>query len=100
MRIRTIGGQRVRVQIEMIPERINDLDRLEDATGIGTRRELIDVALSFFEWAVREAQDGRVIASVDEPEGHYVVPPFKPLETAAQRARSKRKDRKRLRRIV
>src|SRR5205823_13649035 len=55
----------VRVQIDMLPERCADLDRLMNETSMRTRRELFDQALTLFEWAVGESRQGRLIAAVE-----------------------------------
>jgi hypothetical protein len=55
----------VRIQLELDPERVEDLDLLQNELKLATRKSLFNNALTFFEWAVREIKAGRTIASVD-----------------------------------
>ena len=56
----------VRIQLDMPGDRVKELDELMTETGVVTRKELFNNALTLFEWAVREKKLGNVIASVDE----------------------------------
>jgi metal-responsive CopG/Arc/MetJ family transcriptional regulator len=56
----------VRIQLDMPDDRVKELDALMEQTGVSTRKELFNNALTLFEWAVREKRLGHVIASVDE----------------------------------
>ncbi|HSF80008.1 MAG TPA: DUF4332 domain-containing protein [Anaerolineales bacterium] len=60
-----------RLQFEVSDERIQELDSLQKRTGIKTRIQLFNSALSLFEWAVRQRESGRIIASMDEEKGIY-----------------------------
>jgi hypothetical protein len=60
-----------RLQFELPMERVKELDALAERTGLKTRVQLINAALTLFEWAVRERQAGRIIASMDEESGKY-----------------------------
>jgi len=61
----------VRIQFEMLTERVSELDRLIRATGIRTRRELFENALTLFVWAVAESERGHLITALDEMAGRY-----------------------------
>lgn len=52
-----------RVQLDIPNARIADLDRLQALTGLTTRKDLFENALTFFEWAVTQSQAGRTILS-------------------------------------
>ena len=56
----------VRIQLDMPDERVKELDALMTETGVSTRKELFNNALTLFEWAIREKKLGNMIASVDE----------------------------------
>lgn len=86
------GGsqKRVRVQIEMPEERLEDLDKLLSVTGISTRRELLDTALSMFEWAVDESRAGHLVAAIDAKAGRYAPLRDPALRVAARRAPKER----------
>lgn len=60
-----------RIQLELPEERLSELERLMEQTGITTKKDLLNSALTLFEWAVRERQAGRTIASVDEQNQRY-----------------------------
>ena len=60
-----------RLQFELPAERVKELDELLERTGLKTRVNLFNHALTLFEWAVRERESGRIIASMDEETGRY-----------------------------
>jgi hypothetical protein len=60
-----------RVQFELSREKNEELEALMKRTGIRTKKDLINNALTIFEWAVNERARGRIIASVDEEEKKY-----------------------------
>ena len=60
-----------RLQFELSEKRVEELDTLVEQTGSKTRVQLINAAITLFEWAVREREAGRIIASIDEEQGHY-----------------------------
>lgn len=58
------SAERVRLQVEMSKDRLASIDQLMEATGMGTRKEFMDNALTLLAWAIRERHKGRSIASV------------------------------------
>jgi hypothetical protein len=58
----------VRVQLDMPEDRVKEIEDIMATTGVSTRKDLFENALTFFEWAVNQRKKGRKIASVDENE--------------------------------
>jgi hypothetical protein len=85
----------MRLQFEMTEERVKEIDELIDRLGLKTRVNLLNEALTFYEWAVREREAGRIIASVDEEEDKYkeVELPGFPTITKTQEVAEKIKDK-------
>lgn len=86
------SAETVRLQFELDAERVEELDVLMRECGIRTRTALMNSALMFFQWAVRELKQGKIIASVDEQNAKYkevVLPGFE-----AVRARTVREQKK------
>jgi hypothetical protein len=70
----------MRWQLDVPAGRARELDTFSDAYGFATRKDLINTALSFLQWAVAEVKTGRIIASVDEKTMRYKqidLPAFK-----------------------
>ncbi|MDB6117914.1 MAG: hypothetical protein JWO08_1695 [Verrucomicrobiaceae bacterium] len=67
--------ERFRLQVELTNERVQAIDKLVNITGMASRKEFLDNALSLMAWAIREKQKGRLIASVEEadPKGYREV---------------------------
>lgn len=61
----------VRIQFELSPEKAEEIDALMRETGVSTKKELFNNALTLLKWAVRETGRGHSIASVDEEHGKY-----------------------------
>jgi hypothetical protein len=71
-----------RLQFDMPEKDVEELDALVERTGLKTRAHLMNVALSFYEWAIRERGNGRIIASMDEAQQKYKeveMPGFPPI---------------------
>lgn len=79
---------KARVQFDLTPERLEELDRLMAVCGFETRKELFNNALSFFEAAVDEVQRGNDIAAVNMDDKTYsrlVLPALVRVAQAAKR---------------
>lgn len=61
----------VRVQFDIPEDKIHLIDKLVPKTDSNTRKEVVSMALALLEWAVREAEMGKIIASVDEAQERY-----------------------------
>jgi len=69
----------MRVQLEFSPSRVNELESLMAETGIVTKKELFNNALTLFEWAIEERRHGHVVGSLDESSSAFrevVLPCF------------------------
>lgn len=60
-----------RMQFEIPEEREQELMDLMRRTGITTRKDLFNNALTVFEWMVREREQGNSIASINEKEKKF-----------------------------
>jgi hypothetical protein len=78
-----------RLQLELEDSRIEALEVLMKETGLSTKKDLINQALTLFEWAVRERRAGRIIAAVDEVSEKYreiLMPALEQAKTFAASA--------------
>jgi len=60
-----------RLQFEISEDRLRELEALINATGASTKKELMNNALTLFEWAVNEEKAGNTIASINENSKSY-----------------------------
>jgi metal-responsive CopG/Arc/MetJ family transcriptional regulator len=77
-----------RIQLELPEERLHELERLMEQTGTTTKKDLLNDALTLYEWAVQERMAGRTIASVDEQQHRYKEVVMPSLERAVKAAYS------------
>jgi hypothetical protein len=56
----------VRLQVEVTESVMADLERLMDAGGLKTKKDLLNTAFTLLKWAVREKVLGNSICSVNE----------------------------------
>jgi hypothetical protein len=61
----------VRLQFELTEGQLKELKAIMEKTKVRTKKNLINNALTLFEWAVQEKERGRIIASVDEASEKY-----------------------------
>ena len=73
----------MRIQLEFPEGKVRELKALMEKAEIRTYHDLFNNALTFMKWAVQEAEEGRIIASLDERSGKVkeLVMPF--LQTVA-----------------
>lgn len=60
-----------RVQLDLPERQVKELDGLMKETGVATRKDFFNQALSLLLWAIKEKKEGRIIASVDEANQQY-----------------------------
>jgi len=60
-----------RVQFEISEARAEEIISLMETFDIRTKKDLFNNAISFLQWAGKEIQRGRVIASIDEKKESY-----------------------------
>lgn len=77
-----------RVQFDLMPDRLEDFDRLMSLCDLKTRKDLFDNAMTLFEWAVHEVRNGSEIASYNRSMDHVEVVRLPVLDNAARKARS------------
>lgn len=82
----------VRMQFDVSPTRLSELEDLMRLCQISTKKELINNALTLFEWAVKESESGNIIASLNEREKRYRELQMPSLATAARTARAHREN--------
>lgn len=73
------------IQLELPEDKVRQLEALMEESGLKTKKEFINNALTLLEWAMREVRAGRVIASVDEREKRYKEILLPALENMAVR---------------
>jgi hypothetical protein len=61
----------VRVQLDLPAQRIDEINRIMARTGMTTRKEFFDNALTLFEWAVNERARGKIIGAISPDESSY-----------------------------
>lgn len=56
----------IRVQLDIAAKRVEDIDKLQAATGSPTRKDVFENAMTLFEWCVNEVKAGRKIVAIPE----------------------------------
>ena len=60
-----------RIQFDLPDDKVAELEKLMAESGIKTRKDLFNNALTLLEWAIKEKKAGRTIASLDEQAKSY-----------------------------
>ncbi len=69
-----------RYQFELSKKENKVLKDLMQKAGIKTKRDLFNNALTLFEWAIQEIENGQIIVSMDEDTREYkqlIMPVFR-----------------------
>jgi hypothetical protein len=61
----------MRLQIDVTEEQDRQIESLMKQTGLTTKKDLFNNALTFFAWAVEEVATGNTIASVNEEKKRF-----------------------------
>jgi hypothetical protein len=64
-------GTTMRIQLDMPEEKVQEIERIMAESGVKTKKEFFNLAMSLLKWAIQEKKDGKIIASVDEKEDKY-----------------------------
>lgn len=56
----------VRVQFEVTDKQLEAIENLKDITGLRTKKDLLNSALTLLEWFVGERKAGRIVGSLDQ----------------------------------
>lgn len=76
----------MRLQLDLPESKVTELKALMQETGAQSYRDFFNNALTLTKWAIREVEDGRIIASLDERSGQYKELVMPILAVAGQRA--------------
>ena len=60
-----------RIQIDLPDEKVRQIEALIIETGLPTKKDFFNNAVTLLAWAIREVKAGRIIASVDESQNRY-----------------------------
>ena len=52
----------MRIQIEIDETGSQVLDRIKQSTGVNTYKDIFNNAITLFEWAIRQREEGRVMS--------------------------------------
>jgi hypothetical protein len=78
----------MRIQIDLEKSGIEQLDKLKEATGVKTHKDLFNNAITLLDWAVKQRQQGRIVASMDETNENYKELQMPALEYAAEHSQA------------
>jgi hypothetical protein len=75
--------KKIRIQFELLEERGADLNRIMMDTGIATKRDLLEQAITLLEWAVDETKQGNRVG-FQSTAGSFQPLLFNPLRNVAR----------------
>lgn len=77
----------VRIQIDLPEDKVEALEALMKETGVTTKKDLFNNALTLLEWVIKEVKAGRTIASLNEANMSYKELAMPILLAVAQKAK-------------
>lgn len=79
----------MRLQIDVTDDQDRHIQKLMEETGLSTKKDLFNNALTLLSWAVEEVAGGNTIASVNEEQQRYRELHMPALTNVAQRAKAR-----------
>jgi hypothetical protein len=79
----------MRLQIDVTEDQERHIQRLMEETGLSTKKDLFNNALTLLSWAVEEVGSGNTVASVNEEQQRYRELQMPALTNVAQRAKAR-----------
>jgi hypothetical protein len=61
----------VRMQFDFPEDRVKELEAMMQKCNVGTRKELINNALTILEWAIEETEQGNDVVAIDREEKQF-----------------------------
>lgn len=61
----------MRIQYELSDKENAEIENLMEETGIKTKRDFINNAITLFEWAIKERKSGLIVGAIDEKNNKY-----------------------------
>jgi hypothetical protein len=80
----------IRLQIEIDEAQMRELESLAELSGVRTKKDLLNNALTLLKWAARQRMEGYSIQSVNQSEGivkELEMPLLETLATVSRRQR-------------
>jgi hypothetical protein len=65
------GANMPRLQIDVTDNKVKTMEKLMEACGFSTKKDLFNNALTLFQWAVNEKSQGNAIASINADHTNY-----------------------------
>jgi hypothetical protein len=78
----------VRIQFDVKEEKLHDIERWMELSDISTRKLYVDYAFTIFQWALKQAHEGKVVAALDEKTGSYRELSMPPLDHVRKYSRT------------
>ncbi len=69
-------SKKVRINIDVYPEKLDEIKRMMEIAGVPTQRELLDNALTLTKWMMRQKKAGKSIGAFIEDRFIELEMPF------------------------
>ena len=75
-------NQKTRIQLDLSSRQVERFNLMMEMCDMSTRKELVNNAFTFLEWAVKESLSGKKIVSIDEKTGDKTTVCLPAIESA------------------
>lgn len=78
--------KKVRVQFDLTEDKVKEIEEIMAKSGIGSRKDVFNTALTLLEWAIEESERGHDIAALDRKEREFFSLRMPVLESAKRQS--------------
>lgn len=80
--------KKVRVQFDLTEDKVNEIQEIMDKSGMSSRKDVFNTALTLLEWAIDESEQGHDIAAIDRAKKEFFSLRMPVLDTAKKKQRA------------
>lgn len=80
--------KKIRVQFDLTEDKVKEIDDLMTKSGMSSRKDVFNTALTLLEWAIEESERGHDIAAINRGEREFFSLRMPVLESAKKKQQS------------
>ncbi|WP_447067264.1 hypothetical protein [Vibrio alginolyticus] len=77
--------KKIRVQFDLTEDKVKEIEEIMEKSGMSSRKDVFNTALTLLEWAIEESERGHDIAAINRSEREFFSLRMPVLESAKKK---------------